>query len=245
MSGWIALYRATFDHPIFRGHPERVGVWAWILATAAWKDTKQDANGKTVVVKRGQLLTSYRRMSDATGASLKTCRNLISRLSDGHGGGHAIDTDTGTGQLLITIRNYDKYQTPKTEGGTPSGTGGAHEGHTKEQGNKDITLEPSGSKGADAPTTHEVSVASSAVWNAGKPFLTSRGISNPGAMIGRWLKTHSAIEVLSAIDAAQKADTQDPIPYITQTLNGGTYDQPPSKSQARLNAFIAGAVGTS
>ena len=124
MSGWFAMNRAMFEHPIFAGKPERVAAWAWIIAKAAWKDTRQDANGKIITVKRGQLLTSYRQMSKATGVSVKTLRILIERLRDGN----AVGIETGTGRLLITIRNYEKYQSADT----PKGTGRAQRGHTKE-----------------------------------------------------------------------------------------------------------------
>ena len=72
----------------------------------------------------------------------------------------------------------------------------------------------------DAVEPVEVSVVSAAVWNAGKPFLASRRVPNPGAMIGRWLKSHSPLALLHAIEAAQRAGTQDPVPYITEALKG-------------------------
>lgn len=141
MNGWFAMNRAMFSHPIFEGNPDRVAAWAWMIATAAWKDVKQNANGKTVTVKRGQLLTSYRQMSKATGVSIKSLRNLILRLK----GENAVVIDTGTGRLLITIRNYDKYQSKHADGGTGEGTARAQQGHTKEQGNKGTTVEANAS----------------------------------------------------------------------------------------------------
>lgn len=216
MSGWFSLKRGMFQHPIFARKPERVAVWVWMIATAAWKDTRQDAGGKIVTVRRGQLLTSYRQISDATGVGVQVIRTLIDQLR----GERAIDTETNTGRLLITICNYDKYQSGGGDDNTGSNTRATHAQHTKEQENKDITLEPIGSNGADAPEPIEVSVTSSAVWNAGKPFLASRGVSNPGAMIGRWLKSHSPLALLAAIEAAQKVGTHDPIPYIEEALKG-------------------------
>lgn len=216
MSGWFAMKRGLHDHPIFHKQPLRVAAWSWMVATAAYKDTRQDANGKTVVVKRGQLLTSYRQMSDATGVSIKALRILIARLE----GENAIGTDKGTGRLLITIRNYDKYQSAPADEGTGKGTGRAQEGHTKETREQDTTLEAKASNGADAPSVVEISVVSSAVWAAGRQYLSSRGVPNPGAMIGKWLKTHPPIAILGAIEAAQSSGTQDPIPYITAALAG-------------------------
>ena len=144
MSGWFAMNRAMFEHPIFAGKPERVAAWAWIIAKAAWKDTKQDANGRTVTVKRGQLLTSFRQMSKATGVSVQSLRTLIDRLSSEH----AITTDTNTGRLLITVRNYDKYQSSEPDTNTAP-THDQHSSNTqKKQDNKITTKEEEEPKGS-------------------------------------------------------------------------------------------------
>jgi hypothetical protein len=236
MSGWFALKRGMHDHPLFHRQPLRVAAWAWMVATAAYQDTRQSAGGKIIPVKRGQLLTSYRQMSEATGVGIQVLRTLVDQL----GVEHAINIDTNMGRLLITICNYDKYQNPAKPANTVSNTPATRGQHTKETKEQKITLEASASNGDEAPSTIEVSVSSSAVWNAGKPFLTSRGVSDPGAVIGRWLKTHAPLEVLAAIEAAQKSATQDPIPYITEALKGKFHGKP-SASADRLNAFIAGA----
>lgn len=155
MSGWFAMNRAMFSHPIFEGKPYRVAAWAWILGTAAWKDTSQDANGQAVTVKRGQLLTSYRQMSDKTGVPVQHLRTLINRLR----GEHAIDTDTNTGRLLITIRNYDKYQSSGEPANTAKNTAATQQQHTKEQGNKVTTVEAKASLSAKADANAEISEA--------------------------------------------------------------------------------------
>jgi len=128
MSGWIALKRGMTQHPIFHKRPDRAFVWIWLLETAAYKDTRQDAGGRPVDVKRGQVLTALRQISNATGVGIKAIRILLDLLREEH----AIDTDTGTGRLLVTICNYEKYQSVGGSEGTASGTARAHSGHTKE-----------------------------------------------------------------------------------------------------------------
>jgi len=134
MNGWIAINRGIFDHPVFAGHPERVGVWVWMLHRAAWRDTRQDANGRTITVKRGQLLTSYRQMSKATGAGVQVIRTLMDRLRDEH----AIDTDTSTGRMLITICNYEKYQSALAGGNTVENTGATQDQHRTNTQNEQV-----------------------------------------------------------------------------------------------------------
>lgn len=223
--GWFAMSRAMFEHPIFKGRADRVGVWAWMVGSAAWKDTRQDANGKTVTVKRGQLLTSYRQMSRATGVPIQPLRTLISCLKEEH----AITTDTNTGRLLVTICNYEKYQAQQQA----SNTRPTHDQHTKEQGNNITRYSVPNGTDADAspePVSEpvNVSVLTTAMWNAGKQYLSSQGVKNPGSVIGKWAKTSKPVAILSAIEAAQKAGTQDPIPYITEVLKSevGGNDEP-------------------
>lgn len=240
MSGWFAMKRGITSHHIFKGQPERLAVWAWLLDNAAWKDTPHDINGHTVIVPRGSVCASERRIAAEVGVGYQVVRTFLDRLK----ADHMINATVVHGRRMITLCNWDKYQVPDRKGNAAANAGLTHEQRIKEQGNKDNTLEAIASNGADAPTTIEVSVTSSAVWNAGKPFLASKGIDNPGAMIGRWLKTHSPLEVLAALEAAQKSGTQDPVPYITEALKGGQHGKP-SKSRAQLDAFLAGARRTS
>ena len=211
MTGWFAMNRAMFDHPIFARKPDRIAAWAWMLATAAWKDTRQNAGGKVVIVKRGQLLTSFRQMSDATGVSIKALRTLLDRLTDGN----AVVIDKGTGRMLITICNYDKYQASEPEGGTAKGTARARQGHTKEQENNKTNLPTE-----DATASSLVPSLTTTMWQVGKAYLSQHDVNNPGSVIGKWLKASngSVTKVLTAIEAAQKAETHDPVPYITAQL---------------------------
>ena len=217
MNGWFAMRRELFRHPIFNRRPDRVAVWSWILATAAWRDTKLDAGGTTVVVRRGQLLTSFRQMSDATGVGIKVIRTLLDRLTTEH----AIDIDMGTGRMLITICNYDKYQTASERGAQE----GAREGHglgtEKEQGNN-IPVGAGDKLPPSEPV--EITTVTAALWNVGKRYLSHRGVEEPGRLIGKWLKQSGGVAstVLAAIEAAQKAETQDPVPYISAIILAGS-----------------------
>lgn len=66
----------------------------------------KDAPFEKIVVKRGQIATSYETICTATDLTLKKCRNAVTNL---------ISTDEITVKryskfLLITINNYEKYQ---------------------------------------------------------------------------------------------------------------------------------------
>lgn len=238
MSGWICSYRKIWAHPIFEGNAERVGVWTWMLHTAAWKETRFRIGKNIVTIDRGQLCVSHRQVCTETGISHRKLRTFLDELTNEG----AITQDTTQGRSIITICKYDDYQEKKKRPDTADDTQTTQRRHTKEQDNN-TTISSYEEDALSAPI--EVSVLSKAVWDAGKPFLASRNVPNPGAMIGRWLKTSSPTQVLEAIAAAQKAGTQDPVPYITQALNGGSHGKPASKSEEHFNAFIAGARGAS
>lgn len=244
MSGWICSYRAIWEHPIFERCAWRVGVWDWLLKKAAWKPQRFNVKGKEVRLNRGQLCVSQRQMEEETGVGRQALRTFMDEL-EAEG---AITRTPAHGltqaRTIITVCKYEQYQAKAGPANPENNQGETQPQPTKEQGNTSNNF-PVGE--ADASSTVEVSVLSSAVWNAGKPFLASRGVANPGAMIGRWLKSHQPLALLEAIEAAQKSGTHDPIPYITEALKGEIPrgKASPSKSQERLHAFVAGARSTS
>ena len=224
-NGWICSYRSIWGHPFFKGNGLRVAVWHWLLHHAAWEDTTHRVGRETVSLKRGEVCFSQAVIQEATGASRGQVRDVVEWLiSQGKASKIGASERARLGaklganpKTILLIENYEQYQ----NGGPRSGPDKEPtEQPIKEQGNKYITLDANASKGADAPSTVEVSVVSSAVWAAGKQFLASRGVDNPGAMIGRWLKSHSPLALLGAIESAQKTGTHDPVPYITQALSG-------------------------
>jgi len=207
IGGWIAVRRNIHEHPIFAGQPERLYVWLWMLSTAAWKDTRMDANGRTITVRRGQILTSYRQMSKATGVGVQVCRTLIERLQIEN----AVNTDTSTGRMLITICNYDKYQSPPSVAGTGSNTGATQEQHTKEQDNhSDYVGQPKSAAFDPAKIAFDAGV--SVLSDAGIPSGKARSI------VGGWRKHHPDEAIIAAIGAAKREGAVDPVAYITASL---------------------------
>lgn len=148
-NGWFAVKRGITQHPIFHKRADRAFVWLWMLETAAYQDTRQNANGKPVEVKRGQLLTSYRQIEAATGVGVQVSRTLINLLqTEG-----AVNTDVSNGRMLITICNYDKYQAPRKDANNPANTALTHGQHTantqKKQENNLNKRTPLPPKGGD------------------------------------------------------------------------------------------------
>jgi hypothetical protein len=92
--------------------------WDWLVAEARFNDCKIDANGRTITLRRGQLSHSIRFIASVWNWDKAAVSRFLTRLKTES----MIETATETGQLVITICNYDKFQ---AEGGateTPSET---------------------------------------------------------------------------------------------------------------------------
>lgn len=118
MSGHYRMYRGWMDNPVFASEPySRAQAWEWMIAEAAWKDTRTVIGGKTVVIKRGQFSHSIRYIAKAWKWQKSTVDRFITRLKTET----MVGTETGQGQVVITICNYDIYQSSPDEGGTETG----------------------------------------------------------------------------------------------------------------------------
>lgn len=201
--GWISVRRAMLDHALFHQKPDRLYVWMWILTSAAWSETSQDVDGKFITVKRGQLLTSYRQMHRATGVGIKVIRNLIARLR----AVDTIDTAKGTGRLLITICNYDKYQLDLEPGAQAK----AHKGHSRGTQKNKRTL-PVGVTSFPDPVKF--------LFDQGISLLREAGVSETKArsVIGKWRRDYELSAIIEAFSLAQKESATDPVAFITGTL---------------------------
>lgn len=151
MTGFIAIQRSALEHPVI-GDPERFYAWFWLLSNACWKPTRTRITGKIVSLERGQLSYSQRYLADAWGWSKSRVDRFMSELREegmistcskiGAGAGRS----AGQGQAIITICNYDKYQTPDNAAwgsdDTNNGAGAGQERGKEEQGNKGTKKKP-------------------------------------------------------------------------------------------------------
>ncbi|WP_156367175.1 hypothetical protein [Novosphingobium sp. KN65.2] len=141
MSGFIALYRDTKDHPLFAGDSQRLGAWCWLLMTACWKPSRFNVGGTTLTLERGQLCVSRAQLSKEWGWSPSAVERFLTRLQTEQ----MIGRETGQGRSIVTICNYEKYQDLNGEAGQATGqaTGQPPDSHrtTKEQGNKGTIIE--------------------------------------------------------------------------------------------------------
>lgn len=203
MSGWFAVKRGITSHPIFKGHPDRLAVWMWLLDNACWQDTPHDIRGKTITVKRGQVCASERRIAEEVGVGRQVIRSLFKRLQ----AEHMVNPDPTHGRSVITLCNYEKYQDPKPKANPAPNPKLTQEQPIKEQ----INNIPVG-EAADAAPADPAKL----IFDAGVKMLTASGKSDSQArgILGRWRKLHGEAQLIEALGKAQREGAIDPVSYI-------------------------------
>jgi hypothetical protein len=121
--GFIAVARGILDHPVVGAGKSYSDfeAWIWLLTEAVWKPRRiRVTNGRavgTVELKRGQLSHSRSYMAKAWGWSEKRVRTFLYRLETDR----QIVRQTDHLQTVISICNYDLYQSPEKGRGQQTG----------------------------------------------------------------------------------------------------------------------------
>lgn len=112
--GFISLDRKILEWEHFKDH-KTFKLFAVLLLLAEYKDTVLPDG---TVLKRGQVMTSTRKLAEISGLTHKEVRAHI----------RALERTQEVAQLpspkntIVTVLNYDKYQNKGTQKGTEKGT---------------------------------------------------------------------------------------------------------------------------
>lgn len=137
MEYYIPISRRLFEHPFWCEERvfSRFEAWLDIVQSARFEDTKQLIGNRFIEVKRGQMLVSLRFLSGRWQWSTKKVNSFLDLLMQDKM--IIKETPKETGQTVITICNYDKYnfisQDLETE---KKQQGNTKETPWKQQGNK-------------------------------------------------------------------------------------------------------------
>lgn len=108
MSGFYLMHRGWQDNPVFRNEEySRRDAFVWLIEQAAYKATRVHAGGGTINLTRGQLSHSLRFMAKAWKWDEARVRRFIASMQKEK----IIDAATDAGQTVLTICNYERYQT--------------------------------------------------------------------------------------------------------------------------------------
>lgn len=221
MTGYVAMSRDWQEHDIFGADEfSRRDAWAWLIAQAAWKPSKVRIKGTTVALGRGELCFSIRFLAakwrwskskvDRFLSTLRSEGMIATRSKTGTTAGHP----AGQGQAIITICNYDKFQSPlkgERDNAEPqTGTTAGQQRDKEEEGNKFIPL----SNDNGAVDLEKV------IFDQGVGYLASCGVkperSRP--FLGKLKRDYGAGAVIEAIGIAQRQNVIDPLSFLPATL---------------------------
>ena len=115
MSGTVNISRDIWGDTAFKDQPftEREA-FIWMIMEASYMARDRRIGNVAVRLQRGQLATSIRFMSEAWGWTKSTVDRFLKRLEKRD----MIGTESGTGINVITICNYDEYQSAQNGSGT-------------------------------------------------------------------------------------------------------------------------------
>lgn len=105
MEGWVKLHRKFISWEWFTT-PDMVHLFVYLLLMA----NREDNSWQGFQVKRGQLITGRKKLSEQTGISERRIRTCLQRLQNTG----ELTSKTTSKYSIITICNYDDYQSKQT-----------------------------------------------------------------------------------------------------------------------------------
>lgn len=105
--GWISIHRKIQDNKIWEDKPfSRGQAWIDLLLLANHEDNKIIFNGSLVEIKRGEKITSLRKLSERWGWSITKVKKFLNLLSNEN----MISYKSDNKKTTYSIVNYDVYQ---------------------------------------------------------------------------------------------------------------------------------------
>ena len=120
--GWIKLHRKLQDCWIWQENEpfDKRSAWVDLLLSANHSDKKILFNGELIIVKRGQVLTSIRKLSAKWSWSVNRVYRYLRLLESDN----MLIKESDNDKTLLTIVNYEVYQCFEyTDGNTVGNTG--------------------------------------------------------------------------------------------------------------------------
>jgi len=106
--GYIYLQRSIEDNPIVTKDNDYFRVWVHLLLNASHTDHPMIFDGEKRIIKRGEVLTSRKRLAEKCNVNEYKIERIIKWLKSEQ----QIAQQTDTKSRVISILNYDKYQKP-------------------------------------------------------------------------------------------------------------------------------------
>jgi len=136
--GWIKLHRKLRECDLWNCEPfSRGQAWVDILLMVNHDDKKVVLGSQVVEIKRGQTITSIRKLSEKWHWGNKKTISFLGQLEKLK----MIDKESDTKKTLLTVINYDDYQLQgNTEGHTNDNTDDHTDDHTDDTQTRNIRI---------------------------------------------------------------------------------------------------------
>lgn len=123
--GWVKLWRSALEHPCLTAFDE-MGVWAALLLRAYRAEGEARVNGVTENLQRGQVPLVATEFAAEGGIERKRLRTIMAKLR----ANQMIEWGQAKGQAftIVTICNYEKYQSATEAKGQAEGRARAKQG---------------------------------------------------------------------------------------------------------------------
>jgi len=108
--GWITLHRKLKGSSFYKDS-QAVHLWVHLLISANHKECEIIRGNKVYKIKRGELLTGRKLLSSETGINESKLQRLLKVFEKCH----MIEQQTTNVNRLITVINYDQYQTSEQQ----------------------------------------------------------------------------------------------------------------------------------
>lgn len=106
-NGWIKLHRKLLDNPVVMKDQDHLAVWVYLLLNASHAEYPVLFGGKKIVLQPGQLITGRKSISEKTKVNESKVTRILKTLEIEH----QIEQQTSNKNRLVTIENWDLYQT--------------------------------------------------------------------------------------------------------------------------------------
>lgn len=132
MSGFVLIHRSLWDHPAFKDRVEAAS-FSWMVSAAAWKPVRVRYKGRVLNLDRGQLAISTRDMAADWGWSESKVRRFLEKLKNEA----MIDAHSDAGVTVVTICNYNEYQSHEHRDDAPADAEPTQDRRTADAQNKE------------------------------------------------------------------------------------------------------------
>ena len=109
--GYIKMYRSILDNPIVCKDSEVFAIWCYLLLEATHEGYETLFGKERITVKKSQLVTSRKSISNKFGINESKVERTFTLFKNEH----MIEQQSSTKNRLITILNWDKYQSKEQQ----------------------------------------------------------------------------------------------------------------------------------